>query len=75
MITVSGLLSSALKPQQQTRPVPVASGRNGPEVVQKGAKRSTFVERKAKQEEPLQEFSIPKYVSLASCSERFGSYI
>lgn len=75
MITVSGLLSSALKPQQQTRPVPVASGRNGPEVVQKGAKRSTFVERKAKQEELLQEFSIPKYVSLASCSERFGSYI
>ncbi|TWW60602.1 intracellular hyaluronan-binding protein 4-like isoform X1 [Takifugu flavidus] len=50
----------ALKQQQQTRPVPVASGRNGPEVVQKGAKRSTFVERKAKQEEPLQEFSIPK---------------
>lgn len=75
MLTVSGLLSSAPKQQQQARPVPVASGRNGPEVVQKEAKRSTFVERKAKQEEPLQEFSIPKYVSLASCSEQFGSYI
>lgn len=75
MLTVSGLLSSALKQQQQTRPVPVASCRNGPEVVQKGAKRSTFLERKPKQEEPLQEFSIPKYVSLTNCSEQFGSYI
>lgn len=60
--SVSGLLSAACK-QPQTRPVPVVSVRNGSEAVQRGAKRATFGERKAKQEEQPQEFSIPKFVS------------
>lgn len=65
-VSVSGLLSSARKQlQQQTRPAPAAGGRNGTEAVQRGAKRAAFGERKAKQEEQPQEFSIPKCASHA----------
>lgn len=71
---VSGLLSAArTQPQTQTqtqaqmqmqpqaRPVPVVGVRNGAEVAQRAAKRAVG-ERKAKQEEQPQDFSIPKYV-------------
>lgn len=60
--SVSCLLSAARK-QPQTRPAPVVNVRNGTEALQRGAKRATFGERKAKQEEQPQEFSIPKYAS------------
>ncbi|CAG09574.1 unnamed protein product, partial [Tetraodon nigroviridis] len=48
------------QPQPQTRPVPAVAVRNGAEAVQRGAKKTAFGERKAKQEEQPQEFSIPK---------------
>lgn len=60
--SASGLVSAA-RTQPQTRPVPVVSVKNGTEVVERGAKRPTFGERRAKQEEQPQDFSIPKYVS------------